>query len=436
MSDSEDWMPNVEQVGSDQNQSMGYVRSLMREGKIDEARAELQRIIEAEPDNTQALMAYGMSMQAERRFEEASDLYERVMEIEPDNIAGPMLAASVGVQGDNSEYAEANYHKALAITPTSMPALMGLARLHMSNEKSEAALEVLERAIEIDPQSGMIRRQLARILSNLDRPDEARAHLQHMLTVRPGDQPSTLLLAYMYNEEGQSDKAMMVLEDAINIHPEDPRLKIAVARSKLEQNDYEGAEAVLRRVISGGEMAGQGQRPRIGGWRPGQFMRRRPNWGAQLTLVQALVPQGKLKEAREILGKAPRNKATAPLVQRLYADTFAAEGNYDAAEQSYRAAVLGLKHGEEVLQSIDDEKAAEANMTADKLVALYTDKYDDALRQQAREFDPSDFEDVARRLFRFMGEAARTRAEQRAQGEGRGGFGGWRGMGGGRGFNM
>lgn len=83
MSDTQEWTPNVQQVGGNQNEAMNYVRSLLREGRTDEARAELQMMIEADPQDTRAMMAFAMSLVREQRLEEAAPYVERALEVEP-----------------------------------------------------------------------------------------------------------------------------------------------------------------------------------------------------------------------------------------------------------------------------------------------------------------------------------------------------------------
>ena len=109
MSNTEEWMPNVEQVANDQGQAMRFVRSLLREGRNDEARAELQNMIDQDPSNLRAILAFGMSLQRDRRLEEAAQYFERAMAVDPNNAVAPLMAANVGVQGDNAEYAETHF---------------------------------------------------------------------------------------------------------------------------------------------------------------------------------------------------------------------------------------------------------------------------------------------------------------------------------------
>jgi tetratricopeptide (TPR) repeat protein len=183
----------------------------------------------------------------------------------------------------------------------------------------------------------------------------------------------------------------------------------------LAKEDYTGAESLFRRALTakrsrpeGG--AGPMANRRGGGNGPMAAMRQnrgdRPNAMAQIALVQSLIPQKKLKEAREILGKMRRNGRPNPMVQRLYGDAYAMEGNFKAAEESYRAAIQRNENGEDILKEIDAAKAAQ-NPEGEALVQLYKDSFKDR-RESRRENRGSG----------GMRERLRERRQQRGGGEG------------------
>jgi len=379
MPDSEEWVPNVEQVGGDESQRMNYIRGLVSEGRTEEARAELHTLIEQDPKNTRALMAYGLSLMRDKRLADAVQYFEQAMAVDPKNAVAPLLAAMAGVQGDNPEYAEANFHKALAIRPTSIQALTGLAQLHQRNKKPDEAVAVLEHALEIDPQSERVRQRLAAAYSTMGRDPEARAQLEYALSIKPGDQVTALQLARLCNKMDEPDEALKTLEAALAAAPTDARLLLAVGRSKLAKGDFAGAEAAVRKAMTAPRGPAQGAPQFVQGGGKAQ----RPNLLMQIALVRALIPQKKLTEAREILGRAPRGGRAKALVQRLYGDAFAIEGKFDAAEQSYHAALLQMRDGEAALATINAAKATKPAPTGAALIKLYTDEF--ARRADARE---------------------------------------------------
>lgn len=402
---------------------MDYVRSLFREGRREEAMTELRGIIEREPDNGRPLMALGLAELRGRNLEEAAKLFERAMEVDPDNESPALLAARVGMMGRNPEYSEASFHKALERKPTSVRALTGLAGLHIRNGKPEEALNVLRRAIEMDPQSQILRMRISSMLLQQEKYQEAAGHLEHLLTLNPESAPASSMLARAYSKTGKTDKAQDLLTKAAEVSPKDIGLLTTKADLLIDKEDFADAETVLRKAMALEDQqtapervapartsetspvnAAWRNRPQAGGTdtpraRGGQGRFRNNNATApaageggetaasmierafdrfrkrnrvytRLLLVRALIPQGKHSEARSVLTDMNRNRRTRELVLRLHGDIFAAEQNFSAAEESYRAALHHSKTGASRLTSIDAKKS-EGKLTGDALMALY-----------------------------------------------------------------
>lgn len=360
MANVEYWTPEVQQANS-QQQVMEYVRGLMQQGRNEEARAELENILQQDRSNTQAIMALGLTFMRERRFQEAAARFEDALASDPKSEPAALLSAICGMRAENPEYAEANFHKALEINPKSMTALTSLARLHRNNNKTDEALQVLQRAVEVDPQATRARLQMANLFLSLGRQQEAVAQLERVLTIEPSNQRAAIQLANLQMEQGRSNDAVSTLTSAMELASNKGPLLAALGRLKLRGEDWAGAEKVFRQLSTTGE--------------------NQPNPMAQMGLVQALIPQKKLKEAREMLARIPLNRRGS-LVQRLYGDAFAIEGRYDAAEESYRAALREMPNGEEALSRIDAAKAAE-NGSPEAVLALYRSEFD-RLREELR----------------------------------------------------
>jgi len=307
--------------------------------------------------------------------------------------------------------------------PKSIAALRGLSRLHLRNDKPEAAAEVLERAIDIDPQSQILRSRAATVLIRLERYDEAREHLEYSFSLHPTDAATAAMLATTYRNLGRHGDALRVLREVLMQAPDNPQALVAMGDLLVSQGSFVEAEQALRRVVqhegsAAGGVAGFGgggrfpQQPQ-GGFGPAQgapaggtaglaggvaqgrggggqiisriagFLRNRPRLVARILLVRALIPQDKIGEARELLNTMPRTGNTGAVVQRLYGDAFAAERNFDAAEESYRAALMHGEDGEARLREIDERLEA-GEFAPQERLRLYTDAID---REQKARLD-------------------------------------------------
>jgi len=358
-----EWVPNVAQVPRDVDQRLRYVRGLMRDGRVDEAQAELSGMIEQDPQNTRILLMLAVSHMRQKQLEQAASCIEEVMQIDPKNRLAPLMAGSVGLRGGNPGYAETHYHKALELDPTSIPALMGLAALHEQQKRPDEAIEVLGRAIEIDPQSAGVRRRMANILVRQGQLDEARAQLSFALTANPDDLRTTLQLARLLARTDKAVEGISVLSAALERKPGNRALLQRLGSLKLAQKDFAGAEAAFTEIL-------------------GKEEGRNPNANARLSLALALIAQKKLSEARAILSRVNRRNLRGA-VQRLYGDAFAAEGLVEDAERSYRAALMHSRGGQDALARVEDAKAGLKSPKGAEVLALYVKELD-ALREARR----------------------------------------------------
>jgi len=357
------WVPNVAQVPGTVDQRLQYVRGLMRDGRSDEAQAELSEMLQQDPHNSRLLLMLAVSYMRRNLLEEATDCLEEVMQSDPKNRIAPLMAGTVGLRGGNPDYAETHYHRALEIDPTSIPALMGLAALHEQQKRPDAALEVLNRALEIQPQSPDVRRRIATIFARQEQLDEARAHLSFALTANPGDPRTTMQLARLLVRADKPAEAISVLSTALAQNPGNQALLKRLGDLKLAQKDFAGAEAAFGDIL-------------------GKEEGRNRNATARLSMAVALIAQKKLPEARALLSRVTRRNLRGA-VQRLYGDAFAAEGKVEDAERSYRAALMHMRDGQEALARVEPAKARLKSPESAEVLALYVKEFD-ALREARR----------------------------------------------------
>ena len=238
----------------------------------------------------------------------------------------------------------------------------------------------------------------------------------------PADQQTALQLAHLCRQSGDNDRAEEVVSAALSASPEDLRLLMALGTVRLYKEDFAGAEEVLRKAVDAPRFSpGPRARARMESLseqaqerrqamqdRRAAAQRRRPNVPAQIALVRALIPQKKLSEAREILSGLPRSGLRGMMVQRLYGDAFVEEGKIDAAVQSYRAGILTVEGGDQVLAKID-AAAGDKPATGKAALKPYLDEFE--RRASGEEFDS----DAAAAQMRERAQRRREAAEQRRE---------------------
>ena len=188
MSDSEDWQMEPEHIVGPQARPLAQVRQLMRQGRMNEAREQLQFMMDQDPQNVAAVLTYGMSLMREDQPEAAAQYFDRAIAIDSSNIASFLMAAAAGQRGGNSEYAEHNYENALKIDPNSERAIGGLVMLYRQTNRSREASKILQRALEANPGSETFRRLQAN--------DDSLSGLENALKDTPNDLRVMLALGH------------------------------------------------------------------------------------------------------------------------------------------------------------------------------------------------------------------------------------------------
>jgi Flp pilus assembly protein TadD len=158
---------------------------LLNEGKVNEAVASLEKIVEADPTN--ATMQYNLGIAYERRdqYEKARQRYEEAIKLKPD--FGPAFL-SIG----NSFMAQKNYTdaitpltKAVELLPQSYEAAYNLGACYSNSGNYAEAEGAYKKAIAINPKDPVVHQQLGMALLGQSKKEEAKLEFQKYLELNP-----------------------------------------------------------------------------------------------------------------------------------------------------------------------------------------------------------------------------------------------------------
>jgi len=202
-------------------------RRLEAEGKIDQAVAEYERALEAEPDLTQAHLNLIPLFAALGQWQKAEIHYRAAIEINP---SLPESHYNFGVllsrQGKFSAAADA-FRKAISTNPLYPEAHNNLGYLLEREGRWEEAIKHYQVAIDNKPDYRQARFNLARVLVSRGRVEPAIAELLHTLTPEDENTPTFLYaLAGAYARAG-------ILEKATHYFKEARRLAAALGQNDL-----------------------------------------------------------------------------------------------------------------------------------------------------------------------------------------------------------
>jgi tetratricopeptide (TPR) repeat protein len=351
-----EWEPRIRRITDNVEERLVYAASLVRQQNLEQAYNELRKILDKNDYSYAATLLLGLVYQGMKRTEDALDCYLKAMKLDPMQSQPAMLAGfATTLLGDREEAARL-FEVALHVEPNMAAAHLGLARLLRKPEEVLKAEYHAQSALRAEPHLTQARVVLAGIYRRMGEVDKAINELEIVLQAQAPQPPTVVLLATLYTDKKQHDKAIALLEYATNRWPTQASIWSRLGYERIRVGDHTGAEQAFREYIK--------LRPK--------------DKAAPLRLVEALVPQGKLDEALDLLPNIPRRGKLTALVHKNYGDIYAAQRRYDEALDFYRAAVRQGPDGTQVIAAIESSAAGGTK-------TVLVEKYRDTIQREIDE---------------------------------------------------
>jgi arylsulfatase A-like enzyme/tetratricopeptide (TPR) repeat protein len=381
-------------------------RALAAQGLAEEALAELDTMLELDPQNTSALSLQARLLGQLRRFEEARAVLERLLALDPQSAPAYRQLAQLELIDRNPDRAlelarlgagKRGAFEALAVTeaaalvalgrvadavalldarlrehPDDPELLAARAGLHLAGGDTDSAETLLRHAVEVDALHTRSRLALADLLSAHDHIEEAVGLLRDLLRIDPGEAEALARIGTLWLD--RPDAARPYLEEAVRLQPyrADHLLRLGVCYVRL--GDHRRAEAALRRALD----------------------KAPDNPDVLSNLAVALTVQGRHSEAEEALRTALELRPGMAEAHNNLALCLMYQEKYAEAER-------------EVLRALDDNPGMrDARLTLSTLMER-TGRVDEAatVLESLRADSPSDPE-IAARLGVALEAAGRT----------------------------
>jgi len=157
---------------AEQQQLQGGSRAVA-DGRLDEALAQFQAILQTNPKLPEAFIGIGDVRFAQGRYTEAEPNYRHAATLDPEDFNAQFgLGRSLQMLGRNAEAITA-YHRALVVDSQSAEANGNMATAYLSLGDAAVAMQFGERAVALDPKSGAAHVNLGVAYERLGRPADA-----------------------------------------------------------------------------------------------------------------------------------------------------------------------------------------------------------------------------------------------------------------------
>ncbi len=290
---------------------------LLAADKIDEAAAQANAVLAAQPDNANghALLARIASKRGQKDLALAE--IRHALELAPNEAALHETLALLEA-GDSSKNAaaEAELKKSVDLDPKSVGPKLLLSAFYVNQGRWADAEQASRSAIATDPKDISARQSLAKVFLNQGNEAKAVEALRQAANDLPGNQQAARLLADYYTGSGQFDKAKGEFAAITAKYPKDLSLQEGYVRVLLQLKDRSTAQTVMA-----GLMKSNGTDPQV-----------------EALNGILLLMGGKTDDAASMLRNAANGAPKDPFIQYWMGKAALAEGDTSLAEKSFRQA--------------------------------------------------------------------------------------------------
>lgn len=328
-----EWMPQVRRINAPDVGEQGklrFIRSLIGERRFDEALEELRQLLYATPRSYLGNINMGRLLERKGEVERAVEHFEAARAANPTRVEAPLLAGKAYITLKDLDHSGEAFEAALGLDPKQASAHLGMAQVHFFRNDLAQAEKYLGQALTLDPQLKQAHTLQVRIHKRRSDDNAAQQSIEEILKSGPNRVRPVIALARIHLRSDRVNEAIELLESAAGDRQDNDQLWLLLGRAKLSGKDYAGAEKAFTRALE---------------IDPRKF-------DIALHLIDTLIPQGKVTEAKKLLDRLPEMARRRGRVQATYAKVHMAAQQYKQAAASYRAALLRRKDGEAIVTEI------------------------------------------------------------------------------------
>jgi tetratricopeptide (TPR) repeat protein len=151
------------ELTNDQKYILIYARSLLDNGKVQEALDAIENILAANAENVEALMLKALALRADKKYEEAIEVYKELTYVKADYAPAFYERAETHLLQNKYQWAETFYKRTLVVDSKFALAEFGLAKIAKVRKDTVAYKLHLENAYKLDPDNTQIKEDLSRV---------------------------------------------------------------------------------------------------------------------------------------------------------------------------------------------------------------------------------------------------------------------------------
>jgi predicted TPR repeat methyltransferase len=190
--------------------------------QFDVAETIYRRILEALPDQPDALHFLGVLMHQRGKSAEALEPLQRAIQLQPEHVLFHNNLGNVLFEMERFDEAARIYERCLELSPRDPGIYNNLGVVRRAQGRPDAAVDAYRKAIDLDPQHPDAFHNMGNLLIARGQIKEAVAYLCTSMVLRPPHPETRRLLALSYAALGRLDEAADVYRKWLAEEPDDP----------------------------------------------------------------------------------------------------------------------------------------------------------------------------------------------------------------------
>jgi tetratricopeptide (TPR) repeat protein len=231
------------------------ISSLVQEGRLDEAQAQLEKALQIQPDDAEAHSNLGNVLHKKGKRDEAIAHYQKALQIQPSFAKAHHNLANVLLEQGRVDDAIAHYQKALALQPDFLAARNNLGLVFLELGRLDEAQAQFKETLDLRPDFAPAQRNLGSVLLQKGQVQEALAHFQKALQLQPDSPQTCERLAWVLATSPEASirngaKALALARKAEALSGDDNPLVVrTLAAAYAEAGQFPEAVATAQRAL-------------------------------------------------------------------------------------------------------------------------------------------------------------------------------------------
>jgi tetratricopeptide (TPR) repeat protein len=229
------------------NARVDLARAYRRDGRVNQAREEVRRVLQVTPQHHRAWLAYGDALVDLGQYEDARVAFERARLTDPQRTR--IEAATAALVADDRRKAEELFREILREDPSHVAALCGLAALSLAADRAHDAERLMRHALKQSAHIPLAYRGLGPALVQLGRLKEAEAAARYLEKIEPESPQTWVMMAAIATRLLRQEQALAAYERAAQLKPDEVGLRTSAGHVQKTLGRRRDSEASYKAAL-------------------------------------------------------------------------------------------------------------------------------------------------------------------------------------------